>query len=79
MHSLWNHLLLDKYGGRVRSNTEKGDVQSTEALVGQVAGRIQEVIEAKLTPTQYSPTSILSQAYPGLNYQANPFCPSPIW
>jgi len=68
---------VDKYGGRVRYVTKEGDVQSTEALVRQVDDRIQGVKKAKLTPTQYFPTSILSQAYPGLNYQANPFCPSP--
>jgi len=68
---------VDKYGGRVRSVTENGEIQTTEAFVGQVVERIQGIIEAKLTPTIYSPTPILSAAYPGLNYQANPFCPTP--
>jgi len=47
---------VDKYGGRVRSVAEIGEIQTTEALLQifilrQVVERIQGVIEAKLTPT----------------------------
>jgi len=41
---------VDNYSGRVRSVTEDGDVQSTEAFARQVVDRIQGVIEARLTP-----------------------------
>jgi len=43
---------VDKYGGRVRSVTEDGEIQNTEAFVRQVIDRIQGVIEVKLTPPQ---------------------------
>jgi len=68
---------VDKYGGRVRSITKDGDIQTTEAFVRQVVDRIQGVIEAKLTPTQPSPILVLSAVYPDLNYQSSPFYPTP--
>jgi len=68
---------VDKYGGRVRSITEDGDIQTTEAFVRQVVDRIQGVIEAKLAPTQPSPIPVLSTVYPGLNYQSPSFYPTP--
>jgi len=54
----------------VRSITGDGDIQATEAFKRQVADRIQEVIEAKLTspPTPYVP--VLPTAYPGPNYSS---------
>jgi len=45
-------------------------------FVRQVVERIQGVLEAKLTPTPYSSTPILSSAYPGLSYQATTFYPA---
>jgi len=42
-----------------------------------VVDRIQEVIEAKLTPTQDLFIPVLSTVYPGLNYQSSPFYPTP--
>jgi len=38
---------VDKYGGRVRSVTENGEIKNTEAFVRQVVERIQGVIKAK--------------------------------
>jgi len=61
----------------VKSVTENGEIQTTEALVKQVVDRIQGVIEAKLTNIPYSPTPVLSSAYPCLIYQAPPFYPAP--
>jgi len=57
--------------------TEDGEIQTTEAFVRQVVERIQGVNEAKLTPTTYFPTPILSSAYPCFSYQAAPFYPAP--
>jgi len=64
---------VDKYGGRVRSVTGDGEIQTTKAFVRQVVERIQGVIEAKLTPAQTPPISVLSSAYSGLSYQAPSF------
>jgi len=46
--------------------------------VRQVVGleRIQGVIEAKLIPAQLPPVTTIQSAYPGLGYQAAPFCPA---
>jgi len=68
---------VDKYGGRVRSITGDGDIQTTEALVRQVADRIQGVIESKLTfpPIPYIP--VLPTAYPGFNYSTPTYYPTP--
>jgi len=68
--------LVEKYGGRVRPVTGDGEIQTTEVFVRQVVERIQGVIEAKLTPTQYSSNPILSSAYAGLSYEAFPFYPA---
>jgi len=68
---------VDKYGETVRSITEDGDIQTTEAFVRQMVDRIQGVIEAKLTSTQAPSTPVLSTVYPGLNYQSSPFYPTP--
>jgi len=69
---------VDKYGGRVRSVTKDGDIQTTEAFLRQAVNRIQGVIEAKLIPPpQPSPIPVLSTVYPGLNYQSPLFYPTP--
>jgi len=47
-----------------------------EVFVQQVVDRIQGVIEAKLTPSQPTPISVLSPAYPGFSYQSLSFYPS---
>jgi len=60
----------------VRSVTEDGEIQTTEAFVRQVVDRIQGVIEAKLTPPQLSTIPVLSTVYPSLNYQSPSFYPS---
>jgi len=68
---------VDIYGGRVRSITGDGDIQTTKAFVRQVVDRIQGVIEAKLTPIQAPSIPVLPTAYPGLNYQSSPFYSTP--
>jgi len=68
---------VDKYGGKVRSVTEDGEIPVTEAFVRQVVERIQGVIEAKLSPAQPPPVTAIHSPYPGLNYQASPFYPVP--
>jgi len=59
---------VDKYSGRVRSVNKDNDTQSTKAFVKQVVDRIQGVIEAKITSPQPAPISVLTTAYPGINY-----------
>jgi len=68
---------VDKNGGRVRSITGDGDIQTTEALVRQVAERIQGVIESKLTSPPASYVPVLTTAYPGLNYSSPTYYPTP--
>jgi len=61
----------------VRSVTEDGEIQTTKAFVRQVVEKIQGVMEAKLTPAQPPPVTVLPGAYPGLSYQASSFYPVP--
>jgi len=53
---------VDKYRGRVKSVIADGEIQTPEAFVRQVVEIIQGVIEAKLTPAQPPPVTMIPSA-----------------